>query len=104
MPFIVVVYAWRGRHLRVDLRHLDTKAPCNFLIGLDKPAQIATKPVFVHFLVGFCIPKATVIGADFISKHDFNAIFGVITSKFQLEINQPDANSKKQAGQKIINA
>ena len=98
MPFIVVVYAWRGRHLLVDLRYLDTKAPCNFLIGFDKPAQIAAKPVFIHFLVGFGIPKAAIIRADFISKHDFNAIFRVITSKFQLEVNQPDANSKKQAG------
>ena len=82
MPFIVVVYARRGRHLLPDLWYLETKAPCNFLIGFDNSAQIAAKPVFIHFLVGFGIPKATIIRADFISKHDFNAILRVTTSKF----------------------
>ena len=71
----------------------------NFLIGFLDAAEIAAEAVLIELFVGFAVPEAAGVGADFIREDD-----GAVrqAAELQLEVHKGDAAGEPEGFQLFV--
>ncbi len=82
----------------------NAEAPGDFAVGVLNIAEIQAETVFIHFLAGFHVPQAAIIGADFVGQDDALHTVFEAAAEFQFEIHQADTKAGEQPAQEIIGA
>src|SRR5665213_4003634 len=90
-----------GAARRLALIH-DAQTLGDLGIGLQEATQIAAEPVLVELVAGLDVPQPARVGRNLVGHDDPHHIVFPQPPGFQLEIDQPDADAKENAGEEII--
>src|SRR5579883_720913 len=84
--------------------HKNAETFGNLRIGLDQSAEIFAEAILVQLVLGFDVPKAAAVGADFVSEHYPHLVVLENTPEFHLEVDKPDADAEEEASEKIVDS
>src|SRR6185295_1921153 len=85
------------------LRH-DAEPLGDFRIGFEQAAEIAAETVLVELLVRLDVPQPARIGRNLVRHHDPHHVVFPQAACLHLEVDQPDADAEKDAGEEIVDA
>src|ERR1700694_1146456 len=92
----------RPRALRALVLAHDAEALGHFGVGLEQAAEVATEAVLVELLVRLDVPEPAGIRRDLVGDDDAPHLVFPRPAAFHLEIDEPDADAKEEAGQEIV--
>src|SRR5262245_1704267 len=76
----------------------------DLLIGLDQAAHIAAEAVLVELVLRLDVPAPAAIGRNLVGEHDAHLLVLPETAELAFEIDEPDADAEKKAGEKVVDA
>src|SRR5215207_5969723 len=80
----------------------DAKPTGYVLIGFHEAAEVAAEAVLVELVVGFHVPQAAGVRADFVGEHDAHHLALIEAAEFQLEIYEADADAQEKTGKEVV--
>ena len=72
----------------------DTEARSHFGISFCDITKVAAETVFIQFLIGFTVPKAATIWANFIGQKDLmRTVLEAQSAKFDFKVDKLNSNT-----------
>ena len=94
----------RPRALGARILGQHAKTARDFLIGLEHASQIAAEAILVELVGCVDVPQTAAVRADFIRQHDAHRLVVPKATEFDLEVDEPNADSKEQADEEVVDA
>src|SRR5262245_9472172 len=92
----------RPRWFGMAVLHKNAEAARHFLIGFNKPSEVAAAAVLVELVLGHDVPEPAAIRPDLVGQHNADHLIFEQTPKFDFEVDEADADAEEEAGEEVV--